>query len=597
MILSAPLETKLYAKESVELPDIIKERFPKIQFVFQPESIEDIRWLFSYAGDNKLSLIPRGAATSGTGAIAPLKKSILADMTLLNRILGFDSKKKIVCLEAGLRWWDLRRFLKKYSLDCHTYPTSLFSTVGGWISTGGYGINSLRYGHVANWVDSIEVITPKRQVWIDPSHPDFKYFLGTEGQMGIITKVKLKVRQEKPAKPSLVFFKNSTEAVGFLSELFRSTKIQPTHISYFDQHRLAHKNLLLKGKVSFPKAEAILVVFEDSLAEPDFLKLVARKRGVLAEGYLTALLWNERFFPFAVKRFHPSLLGAETILPLERLNLYLNRIQRLRKNYGLPFSTEASLINRNEAVVFTIFPSDSGKISHFFHLLLSYSLTHAAISYGGRPYGIGLWNLPLLAQKFSSQSIKDYRRFKIAQDPLNVLNPSKSFSQQKITSLLKIAYRMSTFFSNGNPLLKAATNILNHNHRENKRSVPAAEACASCGACVAVCPAYLETGNEIVTAKGKLFLLNKLQDAPIPARCAEKAFLCLHCRLCESVCQSKLALIPVWERLESVLARKYGFPREKIEMFIKKVESDPAYAQLLDSLGAPSNNHWIEDNV
>ena len=596
MILDAPLEVKLYTKESVELPNILKDRLPRIQFISQPESIDDIQEMFSCSRKNKLSVIPRGAATYGMGGIAPLRRSIMADLTHLNKILDFDEKKKTIYFEAGLRWWDLKNFLKNYSLDLYTYPTSLFSTVGGWLSTGGYGVNSFKYGHISNLVESIEVVAPKKSKKIDHQDPKFKYFMEAEGQMGIISKVKLRIREAKPSKPYLVFFNKASEAAGFLSEVSKSLKTPPVHISFFDRHRLEHKNLLLNGKVSFPNMEGILVVFEDLSSKAAFLSLVERKKGILAENYLTAFLWNERYFPFSVKHFHPSILGCETILPIENLDHYVRKTRKFGKNYGIPLSTEATLINGNEAVVFTIFPSDPKKLIHFVHLFLTYSLTHIASKCGGKPYGIGTWNLPLLKKKFSDRDIKEYLRLKKELDPLNLLNPAKSFSPDwRIAYFLKIVYSMSALFSNGNHFFKPFLKILSANSEKHKRSLLDPEACANCGACIAVCPAYFTNRSEIVTAKGKLFLLKRLLNgSSIPEPVAENIFLCLHCHLCEYVCQSKLKLMPVWDKLEAIAEKTSGRPEEKIDEFIKKAESHPAYTKLLDFLSNSSNNNHQE---
>jgi FAD/FMN-containing dehydrogenase/ferredoxin len=596
MILNSPLEVKLYTKESVELPSILKDRLPRIQFISQPESIDDIQEMFSYAGKNKLSIIPRGAATYGMGGIAPLRRSIMADLTHLNRILDFDEKKKTIHFEAGLRWWELKNFLKNYSLDLYTYPTSLFSTVGGWLSTGGYGVNSFRYGHISNLVDSIEVAAPQKKKRINRKDRDFRYFMEAEGQLGIISKVKLKIREAKPPKAYLVFFNNTLEASGFLSEVSKSLKTPPVHLSFFDRHRLEHKNLLLNVKVSFPKMEGILAVFEDFSSEAEFLSLVDRKKGILAEDYLTAFLWNERYFPFSVKHFHPSILGCETILPIENLNHFISKTAKFGKNYGIPLSTEATLISGDEAVVFTIFPSDPKKLVHFVHLFLTYSLTRIASKCGGKPYGIGTWNLPLVEKKFYEKDLKEYFRLKKELDPFNLLNPAKSFSPDwRIVYFLKLAYSTSGLFSNGNPFFKPILKILSPNHEKRRRSLFEPDACANCGACIAVCPAYFTNRSEIITAKGKLFLLKHLLNgSSIPEPVAENIFLCLHCHLCEYVCQSKLKLMPVWDKLEAIVEKTSGRPEEKIDEFIKKVESHPAYTQLLDSLSNSSNNNHQE---
>ena len=113
MIIDTNIETKLYAKETINLPSILKDKFPRIQSVYQPKDIQDLKQMLSDSRKNKLPVIPRGAATSGMGGIIPLKRSIMADLTHLNRILDLDEKKKIVSFEAGLKWWELKHFLKK----------------------------------------------------------------------------------------------------------------------------------------------------------------------------------------------------------------------------------------------------------------------------------------------------------------------------------------------------------------------------------------------------------------------------------------------------------------------------------------------------
>lgn len=591
MTIESRLEGELYTRESIELPPIIKDRFPRIQSVYQPQTIDDISKVYDYAQKKKWAIIPRGAATSGMGCLIPLKKALMLDLTRLNRILDLDEKQKTVTVEAGLRWWEIKNFLKGHSFDIYTCPTSLFSTVGGWLSTGGYGINSFKYGHISRLVDAMEIVTPSKSTWVERKSREFKYFVGAEGQMGIISKVKLRVREATTPTPYLVLFDRASKALRFISELMASSEPLPVHISYFDRNRLGHKNLLLEGKASFPDMDAVLVVYEGASSEKVLLGLVAKNEGFLAEDYLTAFLWNERFFPFSVKHFYSSLLGSETILPLKNLSRYMMKTRKFAENYGLSLSTEATFINKDEAVVFSIFPSDSRRFIHFIHLFLTYSLSHIAGQCGGRPYGIGTWNLPLLHKAFSPKDLKELRQFKEESDPLNLINPSKSFSNgHYLKHLLKMAQTTSSLFSNGHPFLKPFLRFFAPRLHSGKPQEW--ESCASCGACVAVCPAYLIETTESVTAKGKLFLYQKMQKgASLPESLARKIFLCLHCHLCEYVCQSKLKLLPLWERFEILSEKKVGRPEERIKEFISKVESHPDYVRLLDAFGVSLNHN------
>ena len=197
----------------------------------------------------------------------------------------------------------------------------------------------------------------------------------------------------------------------------------------------------------------------------------------------------------------------------------------------------------------------------------------------------------------SDKDLKEYLRLKKELDPLNLSNPAKSFSPDwRIAYFLKLAYSTSRLFSNGNPFFKPFLKIMSPNHEKHQRSLLEPDACANCGACIAVCPAYFTERSEIITAKGKLFLLKQLlKGSSIPKPVAENIFLCLHCHLCEYVCQSKLTLVPLWDKLEAIAENTYGRPKEKIDEFIKKAESHPDYTKLLDSLGASSNNNHQEE--
>jgi len=599
MIFSTPLEVNLYARETLELPGIMKAAFPGAQAVVQPGNAEDLEGWISRAVGNKTRIIPRGAASSGMGGLTPLKKSVILDLTHLDRIIDVDEKKRTISFEAGLRWWSLKRFLNDRSLDLYTYPTSLFSTVGGWLSTGGYGINSFRFGHLADKVESIDVVTASGKAkTIVRDDPELRFFIGTEGQMGIISRVRLKVRELAPPRSALVFFDTYAEAAKFLAGLAASPTVRPVHVAFFDRHRLEHKNHFLPPDAGFPRRESVLVSFDGPSSEPDFARLVEQSGGTLAEDHLTSLLWNERFFPFSLRRFNPAVLGCETVLPIRNLARFIDRARAFGENYGLRLSTEATLIDRSSAVVFSIFPSDPGRISHFFHLFLSYSLARVASECGGKPYGVGIWNLPLVEKLFSAEDFRLHRQFKKENDPSDLLNSGKGFAGgPTVRPLLTLAYLMSSLFPERSLLGRGLAKMLGRLEKDGVRSRPdpsrdlaEPDACASCGACTVVCPSYLINKTETVAAKGKLYLLKQLESGKeLPKELRDKVFLCLHCHLCEYVCQTRLKLNPVWEKLESRLEKEFGRPTARIDEFVKLAETHPEYSALLDSLNLPRN--------
>jgi Fe-S oxidoreductase len=108
-------------------------------------------------------------------------------------------------------------------------------------------------------------------------------------------------------------------------------------------------------------------------------------------------------------------------------------------------------------------------------------------------------------------------------------------------------------------------------------------ACAKCGNCVAVCPAYLITNNEGVTAKGKVALAKKLiTGKEVTAEEAANAFMCMHCKACEEICQTNLELMMFWDALEKRIEGKFGRPETQITEFLKKVDNSKEYWDMVE---------------
>jgi Fe-S oxidoreductase len=100
------------------------------------------------------------------------------------------------------------------------------------------------------------------------------------------------------------------------------------------------------------------------------------------------------------------------------------------------------------------------------------------------------------------------------------------------------------------------------------------ELCSKCGSCIPVCPAYIETGDERTTARGKLQLgLAMMKNQELSVDAAQMLFLCMHCGACTDVCQSRLDLVPVWDDLERRVEQRFGKPKEKVNEFFESVES------------------------
>ena len=100
---------------------------------------------------------------------------------------------------------------------------------------------------------------------------------------------------------------------------------------------------------------------------------------------------------------------------------------------------------------------------------------------------------------------------------------------------------------------------------------------------MAECPAYLVTRNEACTAKGKIALAKKLlAGQKVTQEEAATAFMCMHCKACEEICQTNLELMNLWDALEKRLKEQFEWPEAQIEEFLKKVDASKEYWDMVE---------------
>ena len=276
-IIDKVAEREQYSHDIGDLPPIMTKTLFKTlpDFVVQPKNIDEIKKVLVFANDHKIPVVPRGAASWGFGGVIPTRGGIVIDLSPFRQIKELDTVQKAVTVEAGARWSDIDILAKKKGLCLMTYPSSKFSTVGGWISTGGIGINSFRYGHISKLIISMTVVTGRGEVKkLSPTDPDFKYFISTEGEFGIVVEITLKLRDvPQGAYAHLFYFPSDREAFTFIDSLVKETganKINPDTIRFLDENQLADINRIMRSGI-FKKNAAVLIEFSSSENEARFM--------------------------------------------------------------------------------------------------------------------------------------------------------------------------------------------------------------------------------------------------------------------------------------------------------------------------------------
>jgi FAD/FMN-containing dehydrogenase/NAD-dependent dihydropyrimidine dehydrogenase PreA subunit len=599
-VLDQPSERELYSHDIGEVPPMMTKTLFKTlpDFIVQPKNVDEIRRVLVFANDRKIPVIPRGAASWGFGGVIPTNAGIVVDLSPLRKIGAIDTEHKTVTVEAGARWSDIDIIAKKQGLCLMTYPSSKFSTVGGWISTGGYGINSFKYGHLSKQVVSMTVVTATGEVReLSPADADFTYFVSTEGEFGVVAAVTLRLREvPQGSYPHLLYFSSDKDAFAFIGRFLADlapAQLDPNVIRFLDENHLADINEIMRADV-FKKSAAVVVEFGSAADEEHFVRYLAENSTIEeAPRYVASYIWNERLFGMKTKRLGPTILASEVIIPVTAAAAFVDKAKKVGGHFGVRVFIDSYIIDAGRALIMSNFLCDSRTKKYYINLPLVSILTKAAVALGAEPYGLGLWNAAFIPNLYSGAQQRDLKAFKARVDPNRIMNPGKFFASGS-RGLSTMIFHPG-FFGPAMQLMaltapvigRVSTTLFGKDRRVDSLDYELSmHACAKCGNCIAVCPAYLVTGNEALTAKGKIALAKRLLAGErVTREEAAQAFFCMHCKACEEICQTNLELMMLWDALEQRLEGQFGRPEAEITEFLKLVDGSKEYWDMVERNG------------
>jgi FAD/FMN-containing dehydrogenase/ferredoxin len=587
--------------------------------IVQPRHEDDVQAALAFAREHRMSVCLRGVSSSAFGAAVPTRNGIVMDFSSMMEVLEIDPENRTARVQPGVRWADLASRLERYGLGPVTTPSSRFSTVGGWASTGGFGIDGFAHGHFSNAVSAVRVVLMDgRALELKSGNDGLRDFLGTEGQLGVFTELTLRVRPKLDlSRPKLVYFDDPQAAFAFLDRLVTGGH-RPSHVAFYSRERMAEENRLFRDRTAIARPiveerDAILLHFDSAEFEREFLD--AAKSGSLASpcnGVAARYLWTERFFPLKSQRLGPGLLASEVVLPRKSVPAFIQRARRLAAPFGINPAIEVTVSrcdgSTEACVVIVSFPCDPTRRWHYvLSLLLVQLISHRGVRMRGRPYGLGIWNAPFVGGSFSPEERRRLLLRKQELDPDHLLNPRKFFGvRSRFFNVPGLLFRPAIFgaalrvVSLLSPFVGAVARISSPS-LEHRWQVPPAEdedgrrllaetslRCTSCGSCVSACPAYLLTGNELVTGRSKLRMAESLlRGEEIAAGEAWSPFQCLHCGLCEEVCQTRLPLRNCYAILERWIEKRHGYPKELIQNFVQRLDADRRLIRITFGLDLP----------
>ncbi|SMD12103.1 FAD-binding oxidoreductase [Sporomusa malonica] len=430
-------ERGFYERDLAPVPDFlvkpIADTLPDI--IIRPKSTEEVAIIVKTAAEQKIPVTTRAGGSTVYFNTVCTRKGIVVDINGMDGLLAVDKENNIVRVGAGLTWWKLERALNSVGLAACSYPSSAqAATVGGWLVMMGYGLGSLKYGSVSEQVISAQVVMPDGSVreLNKTSQPPVSWLAASEGTVGIVTEVELKVRPYPESQwHGLAEFPNAEQMQDFI-EYAVALDNKPFNLHFSDPGCNSLRQRL--GMASQRAAAAYTVAFDvdGSKAETDAAYLdyqrCLQKAGGGDLGEEADHEWQHRFFSLVLKREGPSLLGAEIWLPIHRLADYLSDVAVFENKKNLGLKSYGHIVSTKHAMVMTMFNADErDTIGYIQGLALVKKLHDIGARYGGTPYGIGLWNTPYLNRCQTAEELGELKRRKNLLDPNNIMNPGKRY--------------------------------------------------------------------------------------------------------------------------------------------------------------------------
>ena len=211
--------------------------------VVLPGDAEGVAAAVRIANTHQVAVVPRGSGTGLAGGTVPVRGGVVVALTRMNRILELDPRNRLAVVEPGVINLALQDACAAHGLRYAPDPSSQrICTLGGNVATNAGGPHTLAHGSTVNHVLGLEVVLPDgRLTWLGGRQPDVPgpdlrgVFCGSEGTLGIVTKICVTLVSLPPDVRTLLAIFDSIEAAsGAVSAVIRDG-VLPVAMEMLDQ--------------------------------------------------------------------------------------------------------------------------------------------------------------------------------------------------------------------------------------------------------------------------------------------------------------------------------------------------------------------------
>lgn len=418
---------------------------PNIKAVFLPINKEEISEIVKYCYDNDITYIPQATGTGAVGGqFNVLEDVVIIDMSLMNNVLDVDFDTLTITVEPGVHLGTVQGLVDNTPYFYPPDPGSKESTIGGNVSTNAGGMRAIKYGTTRNYVKEIEVVLPTGEITRlgslnvkDVSGYNLKdLFIGSEGTLGIITEVKLKVIPRPKFNKSLILAFNETiDATNTVLKILNSGHL-PTALELFDKETIEYSEKYLNKKFPSQKGHSyVLTTFDgqDSEAVSNVVNEIYETykdeaiEVIILDDETAKLAWSLRDNILYALMSLTKYEMLDEVVPINHFAEMITYTKELAKKYD---TTILNFGHAGDGNIHTLLLQEDKTDEEWMKLRVNilddvYTKVYELGGLVSAEHGVGYTKREYFLKHTDKIKVEVMRSIKRALDPKNLLNPNK----------------------------------------------------------------------------------------------------------------------------------------------------------------------------
>jgi glycolate oxidase len=421
-----------------------------------PGTGEQVRDVVRACFEAGVPWVARGSGTGLSGGALPIAEGVLIVLARLRRIVSVDLLDAEVVVEPGVTNLAISRAVA----PTHFYPpdpsSQVVCSIGGNIAENSGGAHCFKYGFTTNYVTGLElVLTDGTLVELRRDQPGYDLlgaFVGSEGTLGVATRIALRVIPKPEAVRTLVAFFQDTGGAGEAVSAIVAAGIVPGAIEMMDRLSIQAAEQTAHAGYRTDAGAALLVELDGPEDECDtrmqeVLELLDQAGSVEVRTARSEeereVMWRARKAAFAAMgRVAPAYFVQDGVIPRTRLPEVLRRIEELAAEYRLQVANvfHAGDGNLHPLVCFdSARPGEPERAEELAGLIVK-----ACVDAGGSitgEHGVGVDKKGYMPSMFSEADLDTFQRLRCAFDPHSLANPGKVMPTPRLCGEVPGPYR------------------------------------------------------------------------------------------------------------------------------------------------------------